>query len=219
LGVRGRDAPAKADTRQRPPPLGAALFLASGAALLSYILSGISLQLTLAVAVMAAVGTGAALWRRATAPQRAAWRRTVTAGLLAGVAATAAYDLSRYVLVEVAGLGFSPFDVFGLFGRALTGAHHASGWVIAAGAGFHVLNGVGFGTAYTLWLGRRGPAAGIVFAMVLETIMVSVYPGWLGLKALDEFVPVSVVGHLCYGFVLGSVARQLLVGRLDHAPA
>ena len=215
--MRRADALREADRRQRPPPLGAALFLASGAALLTYILSGISLQLTLAAAGLLAVAGGAALWRRATAVQQAAWRRTVTAGLLAGVAATAAYDLSRYLLVEVAGLGFSPFDVFGLFGRALTGAGHASAWVTAAGAGFHVVNGVGFGIAYTLWVGRRGPVAGIAFAMVLETIMVSVYPGWLGLKALDEFVPVSLVGHLCYGCVLGYAARQLLVRRLDSA--
>jgi hypothetical protein len=40
--------------------------------------------------------------------------------------------------------------------------------------------------------------------------MVSVYPGWLGMKALDEFLSVSITGHVAYGLVLGWLARSLL---------
>lgn len=38
--------------------------------------------------------------------------------------------------------------------------------------------------------------------------MVSVYPGWLGMKALDEFLQVSIFGHFVYGIVLGYFAKR-----------
>jgi len=38
--------------------------------------------------------------------------------------------------------------------------------------------------------------------------MVNIYPGWLGLRALDEFLSVSVVGHLAYGAVLGALCAR-----------
>ena len=49
---------------------------------------------------------------------------------------------------------------------------------------------------------------GLAWAAVLELFMVSLYPGWLGLKPLDEFLSVSIFGHIVYGTVLGSVARR-----------
>ena len=49
--------------------------------------------------------------------------------------------------------------------------------------------------------------------MILELLMVSVYPGWLDMRALDEFLQVSVLGHIVYGAVLGYSARWLLAER------
>jgi hypothetical protein len=40
--------------------------------------------------------------------------------------------------------------------------------------------------------------------------MVSLYPAWLGLQAMEEFVQVTIAGHLAYGIVLGYLARSLL---------
>lgn len=132
---------------------------------------------------------------------------------MAGALATGAYDLFRYLLVKAAHFTFWPFDIFSIFGQALVGAEYTGTWVTVAGVAYHVVNGVGFAVAYSLWLGRRGPLAGIAWALVLELLMVSVYPGWLGLKALDEFVTVSVFGHFVYGATLGYTARIILKRR------
>jgi hypothetical protein len=188
-----------------------ALFLSTGAALLVYVISGISLPAALMVSLLGALLLGVLIWRRATAPDRAGLRRTLRVGLIAGLLALAAYDLARYLLVEVAGFTFWPFDIFGIFGQALLGAGYRGPFVTLAGVAYHVANGVGFALAYTVWLGRRGIWAGIAWAMALEVVMVTIYPGWLGLKALDEFLRVSIFGHVIYGSVLGGTARQLLL--------
>jgi hypothetical protein len=187
-----------------------ATFLATGAALLTYVLSGLSLPGTVLLIAGCAVPTARFIWRRAPEVARSDLRRSIRAGLLAGLLATGAYDLARYLLVAT-GFRFRPFDVFALFGQALLGSHVPAPLMTLAGAGYHLANGVGFGLAYTVWFGRRGALAGVGWAMALETMMVSVYPGWLGLKALEEFLSVSVFGHLAYGGVLGFSARALLL--------
>jgi hypothetical protein len=47
---------------------------------------------------------------------------------------------------------------------------------------------------------------GVAWAALLEVFMVTLYPGWLGLRALEEFLSVSIVGHAVYGVVLGATA-------------
>jgi hypothetical protein len=51
--------------------------------------------------------------------------------------------------------------------------------------------------------------------MFLELCMVSIYPGWLEMKALNDFLHVSIVGHLVYGTVLGYLSKYF-IGRLTH---
>jgi hypothetical protein len=188
----------------------AALFLASGAALVVYIVSGISLRWTFIGLGLGAAAVVVLALRRMPPRRRAFVRRRIAVGAVAGLAATLAYDAVRYGLVEFAGLQIRPFEAWRLFGLALTDTDLPPAAVFAAGTAFHLCNGVAFGIAYTLAFGQRGPIAGIIWALVLETFMVSLYPGWLGLKALDEFISVSVAGHLAYGGVLGYLARSLL---------
>ena len=69
-------------------------------------------------------------------------------------------------------------------------------------------NGLGFALAYDLVLGYRGWWAGVAWALVLEALMASLYRGWLGLRALEEFLAVSVVGHLVYGTILAGRAER-----------
>ena len=137
-------------------------------------------------------------------------RRSLLVGIICGLLATGAYDLTRYSIVEVTNFTFWPFDIFTIFGQALIGTENDGPFVTTAGIVYHLANGIGFSIAYTVLLGRRGVWAGVLWAMILETLMVSVYPGWLELKALDEFLQVSVLGHLAYGCVLGFTARFLL---------
>lgn len=212
------------DDRKRSPRVEwiAALFLANGAALLVYILAGISLRWTAITLAVAALVVGAVVVRRMSPPRRRRFARRVGAGTIAGFVATIAYDVARYGLVEIAGMTVKPFEAWRLFGLALTGTEESSPFAFAVGTAFHLSNGIAFGIAFTVAFGTRGPLAGIAFALVLETFMVSVYPGWLGLRALDEFLQVTIFGHVVYGATLGWLARALLRrerwGNDDHGP-
>ncbi len=194
----------------------AAACLATGVALLVHAVSGVSLLLAVALAVCVAVLLATLVLRKLLSSERAGLAAVIRAGAVAGLAATLAYDVSRFVLIELTGIRFWPFDIFGVFGRALLGAGQTGWWVQALGVGYHLANGVGFALSYALLFGRRGLWAGIAWALCLEALMVSVYPGWLGLAALDEFLQVSIFGHLVYGGVLGSLTRySLLRGERD----
>ncbi|MBW3557785.1 MAG: hypothetical protein KY454_12710 [Actinobacteria bacterium] len=202
-----------------PPSRLGILGFGSGLALVASILSGISLAATLLVVVVAGTLAARSLWARTTTERRALARRRLHAGAVAGIAALGAYDLSRWVLVAVLGFRFGPFDAFGGFGRALWGAGAQGWWVEATGVAIHLANGLGFALGYTLLVRRPGPASGIVFALGLEAAMVALYPHWLRIQAVDEFLQVSMVGHLAYGATLGWVSRAVLERRDTGAPA
>lgn len=186
------------------------LFLASGAALVTYILSGISLLWTFAAAAVFAVALGVLAWRRSGERGRRRIARSIGIGLVAGVAATIAYDLSRFALIQLTGIQFWPFDIFDIFGQALFGEGNTASWVPIAGFTYHVINGVGFATAYTLLFGEKGVAWGIGYGLALEAMMLTFYPGWLDIRSMEEFFSVSIVGHVVYGGVLGWTAKTLL---------
>lgn len=188
----------------------APLFLGSGAALLIFVASGVSLLAALGLVCTLAFIVGGIVWRKLTVTQRADLRTTIGVGFMTGLIATAAYDAARFLLIELTGIAFWPFDIFNVFGRALFGQAAQGSWVTAAGVAYHFTNGISFAIAYTILLGRRGILAGIGWALLLELFMVSVYPGWLGLKALNEFLQVSIFGHLVYGSVVGGLAKYLL---------
>jgi hypothetical protein len=186
-----------------------AVFLGSGASLVTYILTGTPLPLVLCVvAVVGTLVVALVVWP--TPAVRARWLRRVRVGVVAGLVSTFAYDASRYLLVEVAGFAASPFAAFPLFGQALLGDGAAQGGRLVAGIAFHLLNGTAFGIAYTVWFGRRPFWFGIGFALGLEACMLAIYPGWLDLRTLREFTQMSLLGHVVYGTTLGLLARRLL---------
>lgn len=187
-----------------------ALFCSTGVALAVYIASGISLAITASAVVGTAVVVGVVGWRRSSGTERTELQRRFRAGVVAGAFATAAYDLSRYIIIEVLDFGIWPFDTFTLFGRALVGAGYEGTWVTVVGTGFHIVNGVGFAIAFTIWLGRKGPLYGIAWALALEAAMLTFYPTWLDIRSYEEFLQMSILGHVAYGGVLGLVARRLL---------
>lgn len=195
------DAPVRG--RQR---LAGAAFMVSGLGLVVHIVVGLPLWITvpgglvLVVALLAWVGalTGLDL------------RPVLVPGATAGVLATVAYDLSRIAAVKVLGSDLQPFEAWRFFGAALVGesASLTARW--AAGGLFHVINGVAFALAYTVWFGRRGPVAGIAWGLFLEAFMLGLYPGWLVISAYRPFLAVSLIGHVAYGATLGVTARALL---------
>lgn len=202
--------------RTRLELLVAAVLLASGAALLVYILAGLSLRWTLLALVVVAVGVITLVLRRFDPARRQKVLRRMGIGAVTGLVATIAYDLVRLGLVEFAGLRIDPIEAWRLFGVALTDPNLSHATHMIAGTAFHLVNGVAFGMAYTVAFGQRGWWAGVLWAFVLEGFMVSVYPGWLGLKALDEFLSVSITGHIAYGLVLGVMAQRWVGAREGH---
>ena len=187
---------------------GGAAFMASGASLAVHIITGAPLPLVLAALIAAGAGTLIVLFR--TRPEtRRVWAGRIKAGAVTGLAATAAYDASRWILVNVLGWHASPFAAFPLFGEALFGDTLTGGSRIAAGVAFHLLNGVAFGIAYTQWFGTRPWWTGILFAIGLEAFMLALYPGWLNPKSMGEFTSMPVLGHIAYGTVLGVLGGRL----------
>lgn len=193
--------------------------MASGAALLAYFVIGTPLFIALAATVGMSVGAWVVVWRAMPVALRKVIVQRVRIGLLVGLCATAAYDASRWLLVKVTGSSVRPFDAWPIFGELLgAGDKHTTG-ALLVGIAFHLVNGLGFAVGYTIVLAERGIIAGIIWALVLEAIMVSFYPGWLGLKALDEFVSVTVFGHFVYGAVLGYLAKTLVRRSRKGEPA
>jgi hypothetical protein len=185
-------------------------FLASGTALVVYTLAGLSLLWTfIGVAGLGMIVFAATLCRMKFSDRRLLLR-VIAIGAISGLTATIAYDLVRLLLVELGNLNIRPFETWRLFGIGLIGADQSQTAIMAAGTFFHFFNGIAFGISYTIAFGRRGPLAGIVWALILEAIMVSLYPSWLDLKALDEFLSVSIFGHVVYGSVLGWQSKRLL---------
>lgn len=185
--------------------------LATGTALLIYFLTGLSLWAGIFVTITVSVTAIGLAWRLLNLVQRRVVLVQARAGLLAGLLATVCYDASRYIFVRAADFSLWPFDSFKLFGQLLVGTKLPEQVVLLIGTCYHIANGIGFALAYTFLFGMRGWKAGVAWAMGLELLMVSFYPGWLGLQALDEFLSVSVLGHVVYGATLGWCSRRLLL--------
>jgi hypothetical protein len=189
---------------------GGAAFLASGAALVVHVVTGAPLPLVLAMLVAGgALAVARLVWADPVTRRR--WLVRLRVGVVTGAFATVVYDVSRWALVQVGGMHISPFKALPFFGEALLlGTPAASGAAHVAGIAFHIVNGVAFGIAYTVWFGRRGVVWGIGFALGLEALMLTIYPGWLDIRAIGEFTQLSVFGHVAYGIALGWTARHLL---------
>jgi hypothetical protein len=189
----------------------ALLPLSTGAAVLATILIvPDSLLWPTLVLAGGAGATAVVVARRLPPDARRAVGRRVRVGLIAGVAATAAYDVVRLGLVLATPWSVDPFAAFPLFGRLLLGAGIGPAAAWTAGTLFHIANGLGFAVGYTLVIRRPGPVSAVVWAMVLETFTILLYPDWLGVTAIGELFSVSVLGHLAYGLALGLLARRML---------
>lgn len=220
--------PTRSDLSDRPPDLvdvarsrdgdpttgisvlvAGAVFMSTGAALVAHILLGVPAPLVLAGLVVAAGLAIVVLDRDAPVGWWLRYRRVLVIGLVAGVVSTAAYDLSRWILVLAADMPSSPYAAFPFFGRAIVGQGAPQSLAQWVGTAFHFVNGITFATAYTIWFGRRSWWVGILFGLGLEAVMLAVYPGWLDVKAIAEFTQISLLGHVAYGTVLGLLVTRM----------
>jgi hypothetical protein len=194
----------------RGPRLLGVFFLFGGAAVLGYILWGLPYRLVLGLTITLLVVASIRSFRGADAARRAEMKRMWWAGAIAGLVATAAYDLARLGLSYLDPQPFDPFGAIPAFGEMALGPGKGAAAVIAAGTAVHVLNGVTFGTVYVFLFPKKTVATGVGWGLFLETFQLALYPGWLGITTLREFVTVSVGGHIVYGAALGVGSRRLM---------
>ncbi|MDQ7858572.1 MAG: hypothetical protein QN174_06305 [Armatimonadota bacterium] len=202
----------------RPRLLLLALPLAGGIGLLVYVLVGLSLPLAMAVTGVLGMAALAGMLTRASASDRRALRERLRVGFGAGLLATLAYDLVRFLAVRAFAFTFWPFESFEIFGRLIVGGRLPPPWPLAVGTLYHFFNGIGFAVAFVLLVRRPGLWSGLLWAMCLEGLMVAIYPAWLRIRSLEQFLVVSVLGHAVWGSVLGIVAGRA-VGQPRHAEA
>jgi hypothetical protein len=140
--------------------------------------------------------------RRIEPDRRQVVARRLRTGVVAGCGATVAYDVVRLAVAALDGTPSRPFVPVRLFGALLLGTDSGRLWQWSAGIAFHVLNGVGFATAYALVVSRPSVVTAVVWALVLEAFTITLYPRWLGV-GFSELFSISLIGHLAYGVVLG----------------
>ncbi|GHJ48754.1 hypothetical protein Cs7R123_60960 [Catellatospora sp. TT07R-123] len=180
--------------------------MAGGAGLVLHILTDISLPLAIgAFALLGAAVFGFVLSRLDPAGRRAL-RRRAGVGLVAGLIGTLAYDAARYGVVALFDMSFKPFHVFHIFGELFIGTNHPDALIFAVGLAYHISNGTFFGLAYTMVFRRPSWWTGALWGIGLELCMAFLYPTWLRIQMLNEFLEVSALGHVVYGATLGAVA-------------
>lgn len=202
---------------------GAALF--SGVALLGHILFGVPLPVALALAATTMLTVVAAVLVGMAPPRRAHLGRVVLAGALAGLAATICYDAAKWGLSQLDPSPYNPFEATRAFGSLLVGAEAPQPLIQFAGTAIHLLNGTAFGVAFVTVAGNRGHRVrtavllGVAWGLLLELFQLTLYPGWLDIRAYREFATISALSHVVYGATLGLSGRALLRRLLREAPA
>lgn len=201
------------------------LGLWSGIALLATILLGAPLPAAVALAGLVVLAGIAVIAIRSRPPDRMQIWRWVRVGLLAGLAATLAYDASRTLLSVADPSPFNPFEAVRVFGLLLTGAAEPSPMTWAVGLTFHLLTGISFGIAYAQFFGavaqrstKLALVSGVGWGLFLELFQLTLYPGWLDIRFLDEFRTISFLAHVIYGATLGLGVRRLLRGEGSRTP-
>ncbi len=198
--------------RLRTEPLVGLAALASGAALVICIFIGASLALMLFLLGTAAILTVWFKWLKTEPNRRPVLKAQLITGLISGVAATAPYDFTRLLLTQLGQLSFYPFETFNIFGQLIIGEGLPRFLTFTIGALYHLCNGVSFAISYNFLLGGKHWAYGVMCAFGLEAAMLTIYPGWLDLEAvMQEFIAVSVFGHIAYGIALGVISQRRLI--------
>lgn len=193
----------------------AALF--SGTALLANIVVGFSLPIGL---LSAAIVLGAVLALTITKANPAERRHSASvarAGILTGLGATVVYDLTRAVLGQLDPSAFDPFGAIRMFGTLLVGPTAPVAMIMTSGIALHIVNGMCFGLSYAALFGRDGQrttssavVTGVSWGLFLELFQATLYPEWLRIAALSEFLLISALSHVAFGLSLGLLSRRYL---------
>lgn len=129
-------------------------------------------------------------------------------GLLGGIAATLAYDVTRLVFRTSGLFDYDGFRSIYIFGSWITSKETTSVQAAIAGWGYHFWNGISFGILYALIVGRRHWLYGVAYGAVMEACMLGLFPFFLLVSKRVDFIALSMLGHLVYGAVLGLSAQR-----------
>lgn len=150
------------------------------------------------------------------AVRQPAWGRRALVGLVAGVVATATYDLLRVSLV-VAGLWRDPIVRIGqmlLAGPGASTEPAALSWWAAGYVWRYLGDGGAMGAAYVT-VPRLGVRSGMVFGTLIALGLVGLLA--VAPQAQEQFLQLrwstalaALAGHLIYGGVLGGLAARWL---------
>jgi hypothetical protein len=129
-------------------------------------------------------------------------------GVVAGFLATLVYDGVRQLVEAVHFRGYDGFVPIRMFGSWITGLPTTSPIARATGWTYHYWNGMSFGVMYVMIFGRRSWLWGVGYGIVMEIMMLGMFPLFINIKKPFDFVAVSMIGHLFYGGVLGAIAQR-----------
>lgn len=137
--------------------------------------------------------------------ERHAIMRRLSAGFAAGILGLAAYNLVRWIAGSLLAIHTSPFYSVYIFGSLITGQTRESALAIVLGWAYHISNGITFAIIYALLAGPARWHYGLLWGLVLEIAMLTIYPSSTLLRPpeLMPFAIISLVAHASYGTVIG----------------
>ena len=127
-------------------------------------------------------------------------------GFAAGLVGTLSYDIVRVPFTVIGYRVFAPIYSYGVFtldAEISTRFSDVAGWL------YHFSNGITFGIMYALVFSRSHWLSAIVWALILETIMVVTPLGKI--YSIRSNVPVLLIAygaHVAYGLPLGLMIRD-----------
>jgi hypothetical protein len=125
------------------------------------------------------------------------------AGLVGGLLATFVYDGVRLALNLSGILDYDGFRAITIFGSWMTGTEPSTTPAIVLGWLYHFWNGISFGIFYALIVGRGTWYIGLAYGLVMELMMLGLFPFFLPITDRVDFIVLSLVGHAFYGLTLG----------------
>jgi hypothetical protein len=179
-------------------------FLLSGLALVMAIFLHFSIYLFLALQFITLSLLLFQVYQNKSGSARKLFLKMIRVGLLAGVVATAGYDVVRWLVVTIFHFSVRPFDTFRFFGQIILDKPVSEQAAYAVGYLYHLLNGITFSIAFFILFKGKHWMYGVLWAYVLEILMLIVYPRFLNISSvMEEFTIVSCIGHTTYGTIIG----------------
>jgi hypothetical protein len=136
----------------------------------------------------------------------------VVHGTIAGLLATAVYDIFR---VPFALSGIPLFRPINRFGEMLLAQGEAEWKISLFGWSFHFLNGACLGVMFfailSLCSGRKPMVVALLWLTVVEGILLTVpYAKYFNIELSAQFAGISEAAHLAFGATLGFYAKKCI---------